>query len=952
MSGRAARKPIKVRPQKTNCGEKMKRSEEQTRASTDAMIVKQGAAEGATLEGYDTKVRVSAKSATDAALVGMQGNNQLSPLEHTEQREADIEATRYAKVLRRARKVLAKMGLVYGVDYQYVQAILDTGCQVTIVRCNWEMFMNDTVPSMCRITGFAGKEQRDGHKAGYVYVKFLSEFDELEGSTMKMNVNTVPGIRCSLVSINKWYRRETPDSRCIIHSDSAGESYVKIRFNGKQVVMPCRYDVDRNQWLLHMIVSAKQGHAEKAGAQVQKLMRADPWYVAVNEHDRSCNKQVPKMCFQAESQLENGGSTVIPKGSGECTADIEEVFDDDLGEFDDMTVACDALNVNVSEVMLAETVLCDHETVAEVTAQSMKFTADSVTEGNAGDGMAEEPTLCMEQLWQALQGDLNYCGRRYAGTNKFPTAEQFPMQLTLNSGKRCAHAADAKCYVSIGGETVLEVFAAMHIPVELQRCVFQWLGTDFGPSAAEGGPGAYFVLPWSSKGGTVARHEQTKLDAGVRFPYPHGAVWAAMMNSYQGMCGMRCEPEPVQRSDAFPITDTHDKGPVWFLGKSVKNAFEDGNKYTGTVAAYDDKDKTWRVDYEGGGCETLDRAELLTRMRHDIVRQPGAAGDNCDVCGGDCEEGHCRTGQSVIVGALSDLHVGRTVQKKFGDGITYRGVVTYHDPESKLWEVRYEDGDCENMNQIDLLKYMTHDIVSGGEAGTDFVGTLGPKQKPVDVPPDDGMGIGPPIEQLGQEYVDISAVRGAKAGMHSREKSATLRTIHNRHGHVGQCKGCEICNIFKGRLRQIPTKVDPHVEVRPGWRWHADTITWSRRNRHNQKYTCAMRDEATGYICFFNCAQRSELPQGLYDMIKGLRNDPRFNGHKYDLVQELKLDLEGAWSDTAKVFNKLKDELKIQCEYACPGNKKSNGRAEGLMRVIEVTVKSVLAVLDALGLVG
>jgi hypothetical protein len=288
-----------------------------------------------------------------------------------------------------------------------------------------------------------------------------------------------------------------------------------------------------------------------------------------------------------------------------------------------------------------------------------------------------------------------------------------------------------------------------------------------------------------------------------------------------------------------------------------------------------------------------------------------------------------------------EQHIGVIFYKHFtDDDCTYAGRVTGYDAESQLWQVIYDqtrpnasppDGVEEDLDQADILKLIIN--------GADVPPAAEPSTVTVEMPEED-LGVPEPYDEAN---ADPSAVRGAKAGMHAREKRQTLIELHNRHGHIGYVPGCEICKLFQGKLRNLPTKVDPHRELRVGYRWHCDTITWNKRNRHGEKYTCAMICETSGFIEHFNCTTRDELPEGVEGMIKRLRANPDFKGHAYELVSELRLDLEGAWSDKATHFNGLMDALGVKRVYACPQDKRSNSRAEKLMHLLEVTVKSTMA---------
>ena len=201
------------------------------------------------------------------------------------------------------------------------------------------------------------------------------------------------------------------------------------------------------------------------------------------------------------------------------------------------------------------------------------------------------------------------------------------------------------------------------------------------------------------------------------------------------------------------------------------------------------------------------------------------------------------------------------------------------------------------------------------------------------------------VEEL--DDVDLTTaqdcnIRGAKAGMHPREKQRTEKEMHERHGHVGYMPGCHVCAILRGKLRSIYSKVDPFHSVLPGQRWHGDVITWSERNKHGEKYTYGMVDECSGTIVVANFKKRSDLTEVVGSCIDALRSDPDFSHLGFPCVQQLRLDRDGAWREDNKEFVKAMKEHNVRMEYADGQDKRSHAFAENLMKQIELTAKSML----------
>ena len=75
--------------------------------------------------------------------------------------------------------------------------------------------------------------------------------------------------------------------------------------------------------------------------------------------------------------------------------------------------------------------------------------------------------------------------------------------------------------------------------------------------------------------------------------------------------------------------------------------------------------------------------------------------------------------------------------------------------------------------------------------------------------------------------------------------------LHRLLGHRGHCPECPICREMKAK-RRVRTKQVPELDPVPGRTWNLDSIYWSHRGRHGEKYTVAFRDESTGYIKHFH----------------------------------------------------------------------------------------------------
>lgn len=130
--------------------------------------------------------------------------------------------------------------------------------------------------------------------------------------------------------------------------------------------------------------------------------------------------------------------------------------------------------------------------------------------------------------------------------------------------------------------------------------------------------------------------------------------------------------------------------------------------------------------------------------------------------------------------------------------------------------------------------------------------------------------------------------------------------LHRLLGHRGHCPECSICNEMKAK-RRVRKKQVPELDPVPGRTWNLDSIYWSHRARHGEKYTVAFRDESTGYIKHFHVVTRDAAGAALVQAIKELRSDPELNNP--NLVQRIILDPAGEWAKKNAKFNEQLQEL-------------------------------------------
>ena len=95
------------------------------------------------------------------------------------------------------------------------------------------------------------------------------------------------------------------------------------------------------------------------------------------------------------------------------------------------------------------------------------------------------------------------------------------------------------------------------------------------------------------------------------------------------------------------------------------------------------------------------------------------------------------------------------------------------------------------------------------------------------------------------------------------------------------------------------------MDSEPGRTFSIDSIYWSTRSIHGDKYTVGGRDESTGYLFAFHMSLRGTAGDRLIDMVNQIRADPELN--RPDAVRRIHLDPAGEWS---------KDNVEFQQKWA------------------------------------
>ena len=68
---------------------------------------------------------------------------------------------------------------------------------------------------------------------------------------------------------------------------------------------------------------------------------------------------------------------------------------------------------------------------------------------------------------------------------------------------------------------------------------------------------------------------------------------------------------------------------------------------------------------------------------------------------------------------------------------------------------------------------------------------------------------------------------GVKDRLPSKASRVSMLEWHNNARHVGFMKDCIVCRMSRGSFNRVYSKVDPGCDIRLGYSWHMDVITWN-----------------------------------------------------------------------------------------------------------------------------
>ena len=206
--------------------------------------------------------------------------------------------------------------------------------------------------------------------------------------------------------------------------------------------------------------------------------------------------------------------------------------------------------------------------------------------------------------------------------------------------------------------------------------------------------------------------------------------------------------------------------------------------------------------------------------------------------------------------------------------------------------------------------------------------------------------IGVKYETITAQHPEDRMIKGTLAGLKRGRSFLSNEDAHQLFGHLGYCKGCKLCAWVKGVMRRIKKKANPHREMRSGFIWAMDLLSWDHASEEGNRYLIVLRCFATGFFKLIPLYLKSDALEAFEEWVCEVRNDPLFSDCNYPVVCFVRTDNAGEWGllyqDWQEACSKMPGGA-VKMIYVSPDrHAEENGYAEVAVSIVEVTVKSLL----------
>jgi hypothetical protein len=236
------------------------------------------------------------------------------------------------------------------------------------------------------------------------------------------------------------------------------------------------------------------------------------------------------------------------------------------------------------------------------------------------------------------------------------------------------------------------------------------------------------------------------------------------------------------------------QSPTSFIESRITKAFDQGH-FDGTIIAYDEDAKFWKVKYDDGDEEDFEYDEVIGSISlYDFLHSDqsqsasvsisdGEQGEIPSMAMADAAEGEPHpvqstgteipgiatriqvqgvsqdTSQQLTVGQNATIFVERRITKYF-NGVRYDGTIVSYDEDAKFWKVVYDDGDFEEFEYNDVVNSISlFDLMHSDQSQSTSVsisdGEQGENRSMVNA--DTAEGEPDPGQSAGTEIPDIAA---------------------------------------------------------------------------------------------------------------------------------------------------------------------------------------------------
>jgi len=159
-------------------------------------------------------------------------------------------------------------------EWEFVEAILDSGCTTTLLGSETEHLLTNKRQSTTYVRGFEGTNQVRGRIHGTAHVYFMSTRPNKKGRQMDITVDTIPTLNCPLFSISSLYSKY--GFSIVLRHPTDGDGTCEImkqKDKAREGSIPMAYDYERNAFMMKMVIAKSPKLAIERGEVMEKQLQ-------------------------------------------------------------------------------------------------------------------------------------------------------------------------------------------------------------------------------------------------------------------------------------------------------------------------------------------------------------------------------------------------------------------------------------------------------------------------------------------------------------------------------------------------------------------------------------------------------------------------------------------------------------------------------------------------------